>query len=384
MIFGFMSEGDIRPGESYSRRYFDLVDEVLLAERVGFDVFGCSEQHFPLGASTTSAPEVIYSYLISRTSRIRFRYLVTLLPYLINHPLRVAERVATQDILSHGRIELGTGRGNTTIALRAFGVSPSENRAQWLEGLRLIKAAFTQDPFSFSGEYFQVPPRSLVPKPVQKPYPPIWVAASSPEAHVLAGEEGIGVISTSGFQGWDYLEGALADYTAAIERTAATGEHVNNRRGVTLFAHCAPTDEQAIAEAGEPTMRYVKLAFDAYPRLAKLSADYGYGNKIAELGERLGTLDYLLNESGSVLMGSPDTWIERIEQLRRMGADEVWLRLDSLPHDQIMSAIELIGRHVIPHFNDPAGVAPKPEDVLDKIRAMRDQEKADEVPVGGG
>jgi alkanesulfonate monooxygenase SsuD/methylene tetrahydromethanopterin reductase-like flavin-dependent oxidoreductase (luciferase family) len=381
MIFGFMSEGDIAPGESYSRRYFDLVDEVTHAERMGFDVFGCSEQHFPLGAASTSSPEVIYSYLIGQTSRLRFRYLVALLPYLINHPLRVAERVATQDILSHGRIELGTGRGNTTIALRAFGVSPEENRAQWREALHLIRTAFTEDPFTFSGEFFQVPPRSLVPKPIQKPYPPIWVAASSPEMHEIAAEEGIGIISTANFLGWEYLEGVLSTYTNAV--LESTAPHVNDKRAVVFLAHCAPTDEQALEEAGEATLRYVRLAFDAYPRLAKLSADYAYGKKIADLGERLLMLDYLAKESASVLIGSPDTWIETIERARGLGADEVWFRLDSLPHEQIMRSIELIGRHVIPHFKDPEGIAPVPEEMLEKIRAMR-AEAGVPTPAGPG
>ncbi|MFE5126291.1 LLM class flavin-dependent oxidoreductase [Streptomyces sp. NPDC056669] len=123
-----------------------MVEEVLLAERVGFDAFGSSEQHVALGTASVSAPEVLYPYLMALTSRIRFIHLVTLLPTRMNHALRVAERVATEDILSNGRVELGTGRGNTTLALRAFEVDPSENKSQWREGVELIRRAFLDDP----------------------------------------------------------------------------------------------------------------------------------------------------------------------------------------------------------------------------------------------
>ena len=137
MRFCLLTECDTRPGMTHAARYFELVDEVLLAERVGFDLFGASEQHFAIGGASVSAPEVLYPFLMALTSRIRFLHAVTLLPRNFNHPLRVAERLATEDILSHGRVELGTGRGNTPLALRAFEVSPEENKAQWDEGIEL-------------------------------------------------------------------------------------------------------------------------------------------------------------------------------------------------------------------------------------------------------
>ena len=120
MRFIFFSEGETQPGHTHAHRYRELIDEVILAEKVGFDAFGCSEQHFAIGTASTSAPEVIYPYMMALTSRIHFIHLITPLPKKINHALRVAERLATEDILSNGRVGLAVGRGNTTLALHAL------------------------------------------------------------------------------------------------------------------------------------------------------------------------------------------------------------------------------------------------------------------------
>src|SRR6185295_18843807 len=183
MKFMFFSEGDTLPGDSYQTRYWDLVDQVIHAEKWGFDSFGVSEQQFAVGGVSTSAPEVLYGYLFALTSRIRFAHAITLLPKNINHALKVACRTAVQDVLSRGRIELGVGRGNTTLALRAYEVDLEKNRSEWFEGIKVLKAAFTHDPCMFYGKHDKVPPRSLVPKPVQQPHPPIFTVAPSIDSH---------------------------------------------------------------------------------------------------------------------------------------------------------------------------------------------------------
>src|SRR4051794_21171324 len=142
MRFIFLSEADTRPGITHATRYWELVDQVLHAERWGFDCFGVSEQHLAIGAATTASPEVLYGYLYSRTSRIRFRHAISLIP--VNHPLKLAANVAVADILSHGRIELGVGRGNTTLSLRAFEIDLDKSRGKAVEGIQVLKKAFTQ------------------------------------------------------------------------------------------------------------------------------------------------------------------------------------------------------------------------------------------------
>lgn len=372
MKFGFLSEADPRVGQTYAQRYHDLIDEVILAEKVGFDIFGCSEQHFAIGVASVSSPECLFSYLFAKTDRIRFRHAITPLPYLINHPLRVAERIATEDILSNGRIELGTGRGNTTLLLRAFDVSPDENKAQAAEALDLIITALTEDPFVFNGEHFQVPPRSLVPKPIQRPYPPIWSAAMSPDSIMDAARRGIGVWASASDRGWDFLESVVSLYKKTIAETAATGVHVNDSCAVVTSAHCAPTRDQAIAESYESLAGSRKLSVDAYEKLSTLSKDYAYMKDIADIVTAKGDdVDYMLNESASLVIGSPDDFIAQVRRYEALGVDEIWFRIDSLPHDLLMQSIEMIGRYVIPLFKEPWNVVEEPEILRKRLQAKR-------------
>ena len=369
--FGFMSEADPRPGQTYGQRYWDLVDEVVLADKVGFDFFGTSEQHFAYGIASMSAPEVFYPYLFSLTDRIRFRHSSVLLPYKINHPLRIAERMATMDLLSHGRVEMTTARGNTLLSLRGFDVDPDETRAQWDEAVDLIQTAFTQDPFTFEGEYFKIPPRSLVPRPLQDPYPPMSVASTSHDSIINAAAKGLGVLTSSVERGWDFLEEAVAVYKKAAGEREAAGEFINNSIAVYASAHCAPTVDQAITEAGPTIANHRRLAGDAFARLSTLSPDYAYLKDIADVDDKLDDLDYLRHDSGSVIIGDPDDFIAHITRYQQMGADEVWFRLDGLPHHMLMQSIELIGRYVIPQFQDPRQIVQDPETMRNRARAKR-------------
>jgi alkanesulfonate monooxygenase SsuD/methylene tetrahydromethanopterin reductase-like flavin-dependent oxidoreductase (luciferase family) len=149
MKFMFFSEAETLPGASYQTRYWELVEQVIHAEKWGFDSFGVSEQQYAIGGIATSCPEVLFAYLFPLTKTLRFAHAITLLPKMMNHALRIASRTAVQDILSNGRIELGVGRGNTTLALRAFEVDLEKNRDEVNEGIQVLKNAFTQDPFMF-------------------------------------------------------------------------------------------------------------------------------------------------------------------------------------------------------------------------------------------
>lgn len=379
MQFVFLSEGDTRPGATHYHRYQELVEEVKWAERWGFDAFGVSEQHLAVGAATTSSPEVLYGFLYPQTSRIRFRHAVSLIP--VNHPLKIAANVAVADILSNGRIEVGLGRGNTTLALRAFEVDLERSRLAHREGIEIIKKAFTEDPFMYYGEYYKIPPRSLVPKGLQKPYPPLFVATSGEASHVTAGETGLGVMSVSSAMGFELLTNNLNAYVKAVDKTAATGEHVNKSIGVLVNAYCAETDEIAREEGGELNMEYVRVAYSAYTRLAKMSESYKYMGDFAKVQDRLYDYDWFINESAIAVIGSPDSCIKQIERYRESGATEMILRIDSLDHAKIMKAIEMFGRHVIPQFKHPENIVRSAEEVLGDIRKMREVAKQQGVYV---
>ena len=292
MKFMFFSEAETLPGASYQTRYWELVEQVIHAEKWGFDVFGVSEQQYAIGGIATSCPEVLFGYLFPLTKTLRFAHAITLMPKRMNHALRIASRTAVQDILSNGRIELGVGRGNTTLALRAFEVDLEKNRDEVNEGIQILKKAFTEDPFMFYGEHYKIPPRSLVPKPLQSPHPPIAVAATSAESHRMAGNLGVGVYSWSNFMGWDALAELVSAFRAAIGETRARGEHVNDSAGALLQAYCAETDEIAEAEAGAGNLKWLRIAIDGYPRLAKVAQSYSYMNKIAEVAKKTDDFAY--------------------------------------------------------------------------------------------
>jgi alkanesulfonate monooxygenase SsuD/methylene tetrahydromethanopterin reductase-like flavin-dependent oxidoreductase (luciferase family) len=373
LTFGFWSEQETQVGQSYARRLHELVDEVRLAEKVGFDCVALSEQHVALGGISSSAPEVVYGYLAAVTSRVKLRSAVTLMPQKINHALRSAERLAVTDILSHGRMEFYAGRANTTIAMRAFNVDPGETLAQMEEGIALLKKSMREDIFTFEGKYYQIPPRMLVPKPIQKPHPVIGIAATSERSHSWAGSEGLAVMSNCIYQGWEVQEKLLNTYRRGWKRDEQ-GPLDRPRIGIPLFFGIGSTDQKAKDDYAEPLMHYARISTDAYPRLAKLADDYAYMSESVPAMERAGKdWDYLLNHSATTVCGSPDTVIRQIEKFQAMGVDEVLLHLDSVNHEKIMEAIDMCGRYVIPHFNDRKNVVRPTEDILGQIRAMRPQ-----------
>jgi alkanesulfonate monooxygenase SsuD/methylene tetrahydromethanopterin reductase-like flavin-dependent oxidoreductase (luciferase family) len=371
--FGFWSEQETQVGQSYARRLHELVDEVRLAEKVGFDCVALSEQHVALGGISSSAPEVVFGYLAAVTSRVKLRSAVTLMPQRINHALRSAERMAVTDILSHGRVEFYAGRANTTIAMRAFNVDPGETLAQMEEGMALIKKSMREDIFTFEGKYYQIPPRMLVPKPLQKPHPVLGIAATSDRSHGWAGAEGLAVMSSNIYQGWEVQEKLLNTYRKAWKRDEK-GSLDRPRAGLPLFFGIGATDQKAKDDYAEPLMHYARISTDAYPRLAKLADDYAYMSESVPAMERAANdWDYLLNHSATTVCGSPDTVIRQIEKFEALGIDEVLLHLDSVNHDKIMEAIDMVGRYVIPHFNDKNNVVRPTEEILGKIRTMRPQ-----------
>ncbi|MBR1217873.1 LLM class flavin-dependent oxidoreductase [Bradyrhizobium sp. U87765 SZCCT0131] len=374
LSFGFWSEQETQVGHSYARRLHELVDEVRLAEKMGFDCVALSEQHVALGGISSSAPEVVYGYLAAVTSRVKLRSAVTLMPQKINHALRSAERLAVTDILSHGRMEFYAGRANTTIAMRAFNVDPNETLAQMEEGIALLKKSMREDIFTFEGKYYQIPPRMLVPKPIQKPHPVIGIAATSERSHGWAGAEGLAVMSASIYQGWEVQDRLLNAYRRAWKRDEQ-GPLERPRIGLPLFFGIGATDQKAKDDYAEPLMHYARISTDAYPRLARLADDYAYMSESVPAMERAGRdWDYLLNHSATTVCGSPDTVIRQIEKFQALGIDEVLLHLDSVSHEKIMEAIDMCGRYIIPHFNDKNNVVRPTEDILAQIRAMRPQQ----------
>lgn len=346
--FGFLTEGVVEENKTFLHRYREVVEEVRLADWLGFDFFCTSEQHFTFGASFSS-PEVLFSYLFPLTKQIRFRHAVTLLPHKINHPLRVAEMIATEDVLSGGRIELGTGRANSTMIVGAFGVDPDRSRAEWKESLDVIRLAFTQSPFSYQGEFLDIPRRHLIPMPLQQPHPPISVAATSPEMQEIAAREGIGVMTSSYFFGWEWLETLSQLYHTTLEGLPGPIPNANNHFSPLVYTYCAETDAEAKRDGAQSIYLAARLAAVGFAKLAKTSSSYGYMAQAEEIMDRIDDIDWLIEESGTVVCGSPESCRAQIERYVALGADEIIFKIDA-DHSRTKNCLELLAREVMPHF----------------------------------
>ena len=198
MKFGIFYEHQMgRPWEDGSEHQLihDALEQVELADRLGFSHVWEVEHHFLEEYSHSSAPEVFLAAASQRTKNIRLGHGIVQTPPPFNHPARIAERISTLDLVSNGRVEFGTGEASSEAELGGFGIEPSEKRAMWEEGLRVALRCMTEAPFTgHSGNYVTMPPRNVVPKPMQKPHPPVWVACSRRETIHLAAQKGIGAL----------------------------------------------------------------------------------------------------------------------------------------------------------------------------------------------
>jgi alkanesulfonate monooxygenase SsuD/methylene tetrahydromethanopterin reductase-like flavin-dependent oxidoreductase (luciferase family) len=348
MRIGLLQEGDLTGTTAYER-YHQLIEEVALADRLGFSTWGTSEQHFSPPRFSVAAPEVLYAAVAMRTQNIKLRTMASVM-LKWNHPIMVAERLATLDIVSHGRAEICTARSNNLTTLGAFGVDPKDTRAQWEDSMDVLVKALTDDKLEHDGPVWKIPPVDVVPKPISSPHPAISVAASSVQSHANAGERGIGVITFDNYFGFDYLQECLDAYRSAFDAADHSAVKApNNYRGLYVAtAYCAETREEARAVAREVAMGYFKFILDLYIPLSKNPA-YDYLDALEQLIENQDDLDWLCEYTPSVMIGTPEDFINRLERLEAMGIDEVLLRIDGVGHENIKKSLDLIGREVIPH-----------------------------------
>jgi alkanesulfonate monooxygenase SsuD/methylene tetrahydromethanopterin reductase-like flavin-dependent oxidoreductase (luciferase family) len=228
--------------------------------------------------------------------------------------------------------------------------------------VRVIQTAFGPQPFEYNGEFVQIPKRYMVPLPVQRPFPPMSVAATSPDSMALAAENGLAVMTGSYFFGWPWLETLAKEYFKAKEGAPGTDPSAESGLSVLAYTYCAETDEQARREGFESLYNAARLGSLAFTRLAEMSKSYGYMAQAADIADRLTDPGWLIEESGSVICGSPETCATQIARYIEMGASEVIIRIDGPEHHQVMRSLELIGKYVLPRFT--SGYAYPPEGLV--------------------
>ena len=333
--------------------YWNALEQIKLADQVGFDILWQVEHHFLTEYSHSSAPEVFLAAVSQHTERIRIGHGVVLLPFNYNHPIRVAEKVAALDIMSKGRVEFGTGRSTTSIELGGFGVSPDETRAQWEESLEIVLKAWRDQPLVHNGKLLTIPEREVWPKPVQKPHPPLWMAATGPDTFHVAGSKGLGVLC---FQlSEEGILQCLNNYRESIRNPKPVGDFVNNQFAALSIAHCGThpdTREKGIEAARWFMQKVVEILIGlrssdthSYDYLRSM-IDLEHQPKDASIAD--------LDQHPLVVAGDPERCIRKIERLRSHGVDQVicFMQFGGLEHDRIMESIRLYGEEVIPHFRD--------------------------------
>src|SRR5256714_14006156 len=243
MRFGIFYEHQLpRPWEEGAEQQLvaDALEQVELADRVGIDYVWEVEHHFLEEYSHSSASEVFLAAAGERTERIRLGFGIVAMPLGYQHPARVAEKVAMLDLVSDGRVEFGTGETSSGAELGGFGVDRDSKREQWDEALDVVTRMFVEEPFAgYDGRFVTMPIRNVVPKPVQKPHPPMWVACSRRETIRLAAEKGVGALSFSFVEPEEAKEWVDEYYDIiASERCVPAGFGVNPNAAVVLPMMC--------------------------------------------------------------------------------------------------------------------------------------------------
>jgi alkanesulfonate monooxygenase SsuD/methylene tetrahydromethanopterin reductase-like flavin-dependent oxidoreductase (luciferase family) len=359
MQFGLFYEIPVpRPWHERSewQAYQQTLEAAVLADRVGFHSFWTVEHHFLEEFSHCSAPGVLYGAVAAKTRNLRIGHGVRLLPFPYNHPVRAAEAAAVLDLVSDGRLEFGTGRSATRIELEAFGIRPEETRPLWEEALRMIVGAWTEDVFQWQGERFTFPPRRVLPKPLQKPHPPLWAATTSPESHGLVGRMGLGLLSfTIGVPPEDLAQ-RIGLYRQGIAEAQPVGKFVNGRAATFTMVHCADTTTEAVLDARGSFEWYAQTGVRQIQTLGKWQqelrgefATYEYTKAIADMDPSFLTFDYL-DKTGACLVGDPVRCIETARRYAAAGCDLLLCLVQPhrIPHAKVMRSIELLGEHVIP------------------------------------
>ncbi len=349
--------------DSEHRAYQEVVEQVQLGDRVGFHSVWTVEHHFLEEFSHCSNPEVLYGHLAAVTKNLRLGYGVRLMPKPYNHPTRTAESVAVLDLLSNGRVEFGTGRSATRTELEGFGIHPGDTREMWHEALQLAVAAMSQDEVEWSGKHWQVPKRRVLPKPLQRPHPPIWAATSSDGGHRTIGLAGLGLLSFSVGTPPEELARRIGIYRQGIaECVDPIGAFINDRAATFTMVNVAPTMQESLQISAESFEWYPKtgarLIGSVAQWLREMEAELGTYDYLASTADHVedGSIEHLtmdfLMDTNACVCGDPERAIEMFRAYEATGCDVVFCLFNPyrIPHDKVMQTIELMGSEVIPHF----------------------------------
>ena len=362
--------------DSEAKRIWEALDQIEYAEEMGYDSVWFSEHHFRPVWSHNSAPDLTLAAVSQRTSRIRLGVGVVLAP--IHHPLHTAARMATLDILSNGRVDVGLGRTGYPYQLTPYGTKLEDTRGMWEEFAQVLPRMWTDEVFSHEGKYYQIPPREVLPKPIQKPHPPLWSACSSENTTRTAAELGLGaLVGSEG--GPEKVGEVLQLYQQAIKNATPTGVSPNSHNALMTAGFCHE-DPKEIEGRGTELIGWYMDQQRERARLvwqgvdpATVPPDYqGYYERDMKLaaGPHPGeaTASETVKKGTSFCVGTPEQCIEFFERYEEMGVEQIFLlsAIGPARHEEVMNTLTMFGKHVIPHF-----------------RAKEKAQASSKTPVGG-
>jgi alkanesulfonate monooxygenase SsuD/methylene tetrahydromethanopterin reductase-like flavin-dependent oxidoreductase (luciferase family) len=339
--------------EHEQKAYKEALEQIQLADKLGFHTTWHVEHHFREGRSHSPAPEVIIGALSQCTEQIRLGFGVTLMPHAFTPPMRVAEKVATADILSGGRVEWGTGR-STPMEQIAFGVDREASREQWQEAIECVVGMWESEYFEYHGKFLDFPRRMVTPKPVQYPHPPAWMAATSEGSAEVAGSLGLGLLSFSILQPIKKMAKQIQGYREAQKSAQPLTRVTTNKVAAYTLVHCAETMEQCEKNGIWDSVWWW------YKNLAEFTLEWEFphfsqAEKDAVFPllnmQKDGNFDpKMFNDHDMIVVGDPDQCFEKMVRYHELGVDQLicYVQFGYLPHESIMKTIELLGTELIP------------------------------------
>lgn len=337
--------------DSEYKLFQNALDQVELSDRVGYDYIWATEHHFLEEYAHSSAPEVFLGACSQRTKTARIGHGIVHMPPNINHPARVAERIATLDLVSNGRCDFGIGAGATEAELGGFHVPQEEKKQMMLEAARQTVEMMVQEPYQgFEGKYFSMPARNIQPKPLQSPHPPLWMACSNRTSIAQAARLGVGALTFS-FVGPDQARQYVDLYYETLEKECEPlGYAVNPQISIACPFLILKDDEKALAMGAESYGYFIyglgHYSFFGAHQPAHTDIWNEYTTNPKEFANPEGrTQD---------CVGNPDRVRQQLREFEAVGIDQVVClsQAGKIPHEMLCESIELFGKEVLPEFKD--------------------------------
>ena len=341
MNFGMFTDFHVRRGNTQAESFDESFDQVMEAERLGFDTVWLAEHHFSPERAVVASPMIVASAICAKTERIRIGLAVQVLP--LTNPLRVAEEAATVDHISKGRFEFGIGRSGLTRYYQGYNVQYEESRPRFLEALAIITKAWNQEQFSYAGQFNSYENVTVVPKPLQQPHPPITVAVAGEDTFPLIGSMGHSIFVSMNTPK-EQLINRLAAYTKSRKEAG-----IEDPGGISIRVpvYVAETRDKAHSEP-EESARHA-LAYAAQ-ELSQTAASAEAATRM----HRMANTPYSEILANRVLFGTPDELVERLNILQEeLGINGIVMECNyggRIPYTQVINSLRLLSEKVMPHF----------------------------------